>query len=283
MKNNENAIINEKSNINATMWATSYAMPKNLDILRSKQAEAEEKFAILVSLYNSENATATALEEAEKSVTKALALINAAIVEQWCDEMKEVSKEEAMTTYINYAGELGGFRLKKPSKNNADEKYYAIESTQRMVSFATVNKHLNLASCSEWSKRLGDFVHNVARNICAKENGIGAQAPKFYGTAPSKEEAPLFCKFSKSDLKKQMDLIAKKMCPEGMEEIHFHSHDVNYLLFAVTKASTGKNAHVELAKELATLNAIVTAMYHRVNNVPYEFQSKAKVHKEDKK
>ena len=274
MKNNENAI--------SVMFNTSYAMPKNLDVLRSKEDAVADKFAILDALHKAGTATVDALKSAEDEVKNAIKLLNVAIVEQWCEEMKSASKEDAMTAYLDNAGELGGFRLKNPSKGE-ESGSYEIVSCLRYVPYATVNKHLNFASCSEWSKRLGDFTHNVARNLCSKENGVNAKAPKFYGTAATKEEAPLFCKFSNKDLKEQMDIIAKKMRPEGMEEIHFHSHDVKFVLYVATKATTGQSATVRLASEKKILEAIVTAMHFRLHDKVYGFQSDAKVHKEDKK
>lgn len=273
MKNNENAI--------SVMFNTSYAMPKNLDVLRSKEDAVAEKFAILDALHKAGNATVDALKSAEDEVKNAIKLLNIAIVEQWCEEMKSASKEDAMTAYLDNAGELGGFRLKNPSKGE-ESGSYEIVSCLRYVPYATVNKHLNLASGTTYGVKLGQFAHNVARNLCSKENGINAKAPKFYGTAANKEEAPLFCKYANSDLKHQMDAIAKELRPEGMEEIHFQSHDVKFVLYAVTKATSGQSATVRLASEKKILEAIVTAMHFRLHNKVYGFQSDAKVHAEPK-
>lgn len=275
-----NANTTEKINAicNSEIFRTSYAMPANLDKLTEKGEVVLDKFAILDSLHKSGNATVTAIADAETAVKSALSELNKAIVIQWCDELKELSKEDAMKTYIDHAGELCAFKLSAPSKTNEERKDYAISAGLKSVSYATVNKHLNLASSTAWGVSLGRFVHNLALNLTSKENGINANAPKFWGTKADGEEVKFWNKYSKDALKKQMDLLAKQMRPENMEEIHFHSHDVNYILHAVTKATTGKSARIELAKEVATLNAIVTAMHFRTNDKQYDFQSKAKVH-----
>lgn len=272
MKNNVNAI--------SVMFNTSYAMPKNLDVLRSKEEAVAEKFAILETLHKAGNATVDAMKSAEDEVKNAIKLLNIAIVEQWCEEMKSATKEEAMTAYTDNAGELGGFRLKNPSKGE-ESSSYEIVSTLRYVPYAIVNKHLNLASGTTYGMKLGQFAHNVARNLCSAD-GVGAKTPKFYGTAASAKEAPVFCKYSKPALKEQMDLIAKELRPEGMEEIHFHSHDVNFILYAVTKATSGASATLQMLDEKAFLRLIVTAMHFRLAGKEYNFQSKAKVHAEPK-
>lgn len=273
MKNNVNAI--------SVMFNTSYAMPKNLDVLRSKEEAVAEKFAILETLHKAGNATVDAMKSAEDEVKNAIKLLNIAIVEQWCEEMKSATKEEAMTAYTDNAGELGGFRLKNPSKGE-ESSSYEIVSTLRYVPYATVNKHLNLASGTTYGVKLGQFAHNVAKYLCSKENGVGANVPKFYGTKATKEETPLFCKYAKTDLKHQMDVIAKELRPEGMEEIHFQSHDVNFILYAVTKATSGASATLQMLDEKAFLRLIVTAMHFRLAGKEYNFQSKAKVHAEPK-
>lgn len=264
-----------------TMFNTRYAMPANSAPYADKMSVVEEKFNVLDSLHKSGNATATALKSAEDTVKEAIKELNNAIIVQWCAELKELSKEESTKAYFDNAGEIGGYRLKNPSKGD-DTPSYEVVSNLRYVPYATVNKHLEIASGSTYGVKLGQFAHNVARYLCTKENGIGANVPKFYGTKATKEESPLFCKYDKKSLKLQMDAIAKELRPEGMEEIHFHSHDVNFILYAVTKVTSGASATMQILDEKAYLRYIVTAMHFRLHNKEYNFQSKAKVHAEPK-
>ena len=71
------------------------------------------------------------------------------------------------------------------------------------------------------------------------------------------------------------------MLPEGME-IKMKVMDVRFIKTAVQKAVTGKAAGIELANEKALYNAIVTAMYMRMNGLQYEQNSSASVHKDPK-
>lgn len=268
-------------NANSVMFTTSYAMPKNLESLCEKENAVVEKFAVLESLHKSGKSTVDAIKSAEDSVNSALKELNNAIVFAWCEELKELSKEEATAMYLDNAGEICGFRLKRPSKGE-DSNSYEIVSGLRYVPYKTVDTHLHIASSETYGVKLGQFANNVARNLTSKADGICGNAPKFYGTAPTKESAPLFMGYSKKDLKLQMDSIAKDLRPEGMEEIHFHSHDVNFVLYAVTKATSGASATVQTLDEKAFLRYIVTAMHFRLHDKQYGFQSKAKVHQEPK-
>jgi hypothetical protein len=263
------------------MFTTSHALPINMDKLTEKQVVVYDKFAELEKLHKTGKATATELTAAESKVKDELKALNAAIVLQWCDELKDLSKNEAMETYIANAGELCAFKLSAPSKNG-EKNDYSVTATMSYVPFSIMDKHLNLASSTTYGIKLGQFAHNVARYITDSKCGIGTNAPKFYGTKATKKESPLFMGYSKKDLQKQMDSIAKDLRPADMAEVHFHSHDINYVLFAATRATSGKGATVQTVDEKAFLRYIVTAMHFRTAGKEYNFQSKAKVHQTPK-
>ena len=266
------------TNNTVSMYETNYTMPKNLDVLMTAKIAVDEKVAALNAALDDKKdmASVKSLEDDAKTALKEL---NAKIAEQWLHETKELEKVDAVKEYLNAAGEIGAFRLKNPS---GEIIHYTVTSTKRALSFPTFNKVIKAASSSVYNVMAGRFLHNISRNISSTSEGIGAKALTLHmDEEKSKKVGGDFDGFSNKMLEKQLQIVVNAMLPEGME-IKMKVMDVRHVKGVVSKYTTGKAAGVELANEKALYNAIVTAMYMRMNGLQYEQNSSASVHKDPK-
>lgn len=269
---------NTTANNTVSMYETNYTMPKTLDVLLTAKIAVDEKVAALNAALDDKKdmASVKSLEDDAKTALKEL---NAKIAEQWLSEIKELEKVDAVKEYLNAAGEIGAFRLKNPS---GEIVHYTVTSTKRALSFPTFNKVIKSASSSVYNIMAGRFLHNISRNISSTSEGIGAKTLTLHmDEEKSKKAGSDFDGFSNKMLEKQLQIVVNAMLPEGME-IKMKVMDVRYIKGVVSKYTTGKAAGVELANEKALYNAIVTAMYMRMNGLQYEQNSSASVHKDPK-
>lgn len=269
---------NTTANNTVSMYETNYTMPKNLDVLLTAKIAVDEKVAALNAALDDKKdmATVKSLEDDAKTALKEL---NKKIAEQWLSEIKELEKVDAVKEYLNTAGEIGAFRLKNPSDESI---HYTVISTKRALSFPTFNKFVNAASSSIYNIMAGRFLHNISLNISSTSEGIGAKTLTLHmDEEKSKKAGSDFDGFSNKILEKQLQIVVNAMLPEGME-IKMKVMDVRHVKGVVSKYTTGKAAGVELANEKALYNAIVTAMYMRMNGLQYEQNSSASVHKDPK-
>lgn len=266
------------TNNTVSMYETNYTMPKNLDVLMTAKIAVDEKVAALNAALDDKKdmASVKSLEDDAKTALKEL---NKKIAEQWLHETKELEKVDAVKEYLNAAGEIGAFRLKNPS---GEIIHYTVTSTKRALSFPTFNKFVNAASSSIYNIMAGRFLHNISLNISSTSEGIGAKTLTLHmDEEKSKKAGSDFDGFSNKMLEKQLQIVVNAMLPEGME-IKMKVMDVRHVKGVVSKYTTGKAAGVELANEKALYNAIVTAMYMRMNGLQYEQNSSASVHKDPK-
>lgn len=266
------------TNNTVSMYETNYTMPKTLDVLLTAKIAVDEKVAALNAALDDKKdmASVKSLEDDAKTALKEL---NAKIAEQWLSEIKELEKVDAVKEYLNTAGEIGAFRLKNPS---GEIVHYTVTSTKRALSFPTFNKVIKSASSSVYNIMAGRFLHNISRNLSSTSEGIGAKTLKLHmDEEKSKKAGSDFDGFSNKMLEKQLQIVVNAMLPEGME-IKMKVMDVRHVKGVVSKYTTGKAAGVELANEKALYNAIVTAMYMRMNGLQYEQNSSASVHKDPK-
>lgn len=269
---------NTTANNTVSMYETNYTMPKNLDVLLTAKIAVDEKVAALnTALDNKKDmASVKSLEDDTKTALKEL---NKKIAEQWLSEIKELEKVDAVKEYLNTAGEIGAFRLKNPS---GEIVHYTVTSTKRTLSFPTFNKVIKSASSSIYNIMAGRFLHNISLNISSTSEGIGAKTLTLHmDEEKSKKAGSDFDGFSNKMLEKQLQIVVNAMLPEGME-IKMKVMDVRHVKGVVSKYTTGKAAGVELANEKALYNAIVTAMYMRMNGLRYEQDSSAAIHKDPK-
>lgn len=266
------------TNNTVSMYETNHTMPKNLDVLMTAKIAVDEKVAALNAALDDKKdmMTVKSLEDDAKTALKEL---NAKIAEQWLSEIKELEKVDAVKEYLNAAGEIGAFRLKNPS---GEIVHYTVTSTKRALSFPTFNKVIKSASSSVYNIMAGRFLHNISRNLSSTSEGIGAKTLTLHmDEEKSKKAGSDFDGFSNKMLEKQLQIVVNAMLPEGME-IKMKVMDVRYIKGVVSKYTTGKAAGVELAQEKTLYNAIVTAMYMRMNGLQYEQNSSASVHKDPK-
>lgn len=269
---------NTTANNTVSMYETNYTMPKTLDVLLTAKIAVDEKVAALNAALDDKKdmASVKSLEDDAKTALKEL---NAKIAEQWLHETKELEKVDAVKEYLNAAGEIGAFRLKNPS---GEIVHYTVTSTKRALSFPTFNKVIKSASSSVYNIMAGRFLHNISRNISSTSEGIGAKTLTLHmDEEKSKKAGSDFDGFSNKMLEKQLQIVVNAMLPEGME-IKMKVMDVRYIKGVVSKYTTGKAAGVELAQEKTLYNAIVSAMYMRMNGLQYEQDSSASVHKDPK-
>lgn len=269
---------NTTANNTVSMYETNYTMPKNLDVLLTAKIAVDEKVVALnAALDDKKDAmTVKSLEDDAKTALKEL---NKKIAEQWLTELQELDKVDAVKEYLNATGEIGAFRLKNPSDEIV---HYTVTSTKRALSFPTFNKVIKSASSSVYNIMAGRFLHNISRNISSTSEGIGAKSLTLHmDEEKSKKVGSDFDGFSNKMLEKQLQIVVNAMLPEGME-IKMKVMDVRHVKGVVSKYTTGKAAGVELANEKALYNAIVTAMYMRMNGLQYEQNSSASVHKDPK-
>lgn len=269
---------NTTANNTVSMYETNYTMPKTLDVLLTAKIAVDEKVAALNAALDDKKdmASVKSLEDDAKTALKEL---NKKIAEQWLSEIKELEKVDAVKEYLNTAGEIGAFRLKNPS---GEIIHYTVTSTKRALSFPTFNKVVKAASSSVYNVMAGRFLHNISRNISSTSEGIGAKSLTLHmDEEKSKKVGSDFDGFSNKMLEKQLQITVNAMLPEGIE-IKMKVMDVRYIKGVVSKYTTGKAAGVELAQEKTLYNAIVTAMYMRMNGLQYEQNSGAAVHKDPK-
>lgn len=269
---------NTTANNTVSMYETNYTMPKNIDVLMTAKIAVDEKVAALNAALDDKKdmASVKSLEDDAKTALKEL---NAKIAEQWLSEIKDLEKVDAVKEYLNTAGEIGAFRLKNPS---GEIVHYTVTSTKRALSFPTFNKVIKSASSSVYNIMAGRFLHNISRNISSTSEGIGAKTLTLHmDEEKSKKAGSDFDGFSNKMLEKQLQITVNAMLPKGIE-IKMKVMDVRYIKGVVSKYTTGKAAGVELANEKALYNAIVTAMYMRMNGLQYEQNSSASVHKDPK-
>lgn len=269
---------NTTANNTVSMYETNYTMPKNLDVLLTAKIAVDEKVAALNAALDDKKdmASVKSLEDDAKTALKEL---NKKIAEQWLTELQELDKVDAVKEYLNATGEIGAFRLKNPSDEIV---HYTVTSTKRALSFPTFNKVIKSASSSVYNIMAGRFLHNISRNNSSTSEGIGAKSLTLHmDAATSKKAGSDFDGFSNKMLEKQLQILVNAMLPEGME-IKMKVMDVRHIRGVVNKYTTGKTAGVEIAKEKVLYNAIVTAMYMRMNGLQYEQNSGAAVHKDPK-
>ena len=266
------------TNNTVSMYETNYTMPKNLDVLMTAKIAVDEKVVALNAALDDKK-DMVSVKSLEDDAKTALKELNAKIAEQWLHEIKELEKVDAVKEYLNTAGEIGAFKLKNPS---GEIIHYTVTSTKRALSFPTFNKVVKAASSSVYNVMAGRFLHNISRNISSTSEGIGAKSLTLHmDEEKSKKVGSDFDGFSNKMLEKQLQITVNAMLPEGME-IKMKVMDVRYIKGVVSKYTTGKAAGVELANEKALYNAIVTAMYMRMNGLQYEQNSSASVHKDPK-
>lgn len=269
---------NTTANNTVSMYETNYTMPKTLDVLLTAKIAVDEKVVALNAALDDKKdmASVKSLEDDAKTALKEL---NKKIAEQWLSEIKELEKVDAVKEYLNTTGEIGAFRLKNPS---GEIIHYTVISTKRALSFPTFNKVVKAASSSVYNVMAGRFLHNISRNFSSTSEGIGAKTLTLHmDEEKSKKVGSDFDGFSNKMLEKQLQIVVNAMLPEGME-IKMKVMDVRHVKGVVSKYTTGKAAGVELANEKALYNAIVTAMYMRMNGLQYEQNSSASVHKDPK-
>lgn len=136
------------------------------------------------------------------------------------------------------------------------------------------DKTATIASVGCWRKLRDAFLHNLALYI---KGDIEAADTIARFDSPKLEEVygKTFAGHSKNALERQLNAVVASIFPEEFP-VKMVKADVTALAYAATKE---KFMEFSFKKEDAIMASIMLAVYHRVNSLPYKFQSTAKMHK----